>query len=537
MKLVTIEEMRAIEQQANARGLSYAQMMEAAGQGLARIIADGYAQLAEHTVLGLVGGGNNGGDTLVALAELQRMGWQVAAYLARPRPNDPLVARVARGGGWVLEAADDPQQETLRRVIADHALLLDGLLGTGARLPLQKDIARILAAAKEAVAGRGNIVVAVDIPSGTDGNTGEAAEETLPASLTVTMAAAKVGMAQMPALGLAGQVVAVDIGLPADLPAWEAVHRYWADTDMVRALLPPRPAEARKGLFGHALLAAGSVNFAGAPLLAGEAAFRIGAGQVTLAVPTPLHPALAGAFPEAAWLLLPHEMGVVAEDAAEVLQKALPEATALLLGPGLGQEQATADFLARLLGARRQGRGALGFVPAENSPNKPAASLPPLVVEADALKLLARLPQWHRHLPAPAVLLPRPEEMTALTGNPSAAEQANRLAAAEKYAREWGHVLVLKGAGTVVAGPDGRTAVIPVATPVLARAGSGDVLAGAVAGLLAQGLPPWEAAVAGAWLHAQAGLFAWENLGTTASVLAREVARALPQVFNALGYG
>ncbi len=537
MKLVTVEEMRAIEQQADAHGWTYAQMMEAAGVGLARVVAEAYTQLAEHTVLGLVGGGNNGGDTLVALAELQRLGWQVAAYLARPRPNDPLVARVAHGGGWILEAADDPRQETLRRAIADHAVLLDGLLGTGARPPLRAETARILAAAKEAATAHGVIVVAVDVPSGIDSNTGEAAEATLPADLTVTMAAAKVGMAQMPALGLVGNVVAVDIGLPEGLPAWEAIHRYWAEAEMVRALLPPRPAEAHKGLFGHALIAAGSVNFAGAPLLAGKAAYRAGAGRVTLAVPTPLHNALAGALPEAAWLLLPHEMGVLAEDAADVLQKALPRATALLLGPGLGQEQATADFLARLLGAKRQGRGTLGFVPAENNAKASENHLPPLVVEADALKLLARLPDWPQRLPGPAVLLPHPGEMATLTNSTPEAIQADRLAAAEKYAKAWGHIVVLKGAGTVVASPDGQTAVIPVATPALARAGSGDVLAGMVVGLLAQGLSPWEAAVAGAWLHAQAGLFAWENTGTTASVLAREVADALPRVFNAIGYG
>ncbi len=536
MKLVTVAEMRAIEQETDASGWSYAQMMEAAGTGLARVVAQTYAHLPEHTVVGLVGSGNNGGDTLVALTELQRLGWQATAYLARPRPDDPLVARFAQGGGWVLTAEDDPHLETLQRVVADHAVLLDGLLGTGIHLPLRENAARVLAAVQEVVADKGTVVVAVDVPSGIDCDTGEAAAETIPADLTVTMAAAKMGMTRLPALTLLGRVVCVDIGVPEDLPAWKAVQRYWVEADMVRTWLPPRPPDAHKGTFGTALIAAGSVNFTGAALLAGQAAYRVGAGLVTLAVPSPLHAALAGQFPEATWVLLPHELGVIAEDAAEVLREAInPKVKALLLGPGFGQEEATADFMARLLGAAPKGRGGLGFVPQEGKAEA-TPDLPPLVVDADGLKLLTRIPDWPRRLPAPAVLTPHPGEMAVLTGLERAQIQSDRIATAEKYAREWGHVVVLKGAATVVASPDGRTAVIPVATPALARAGTGDVLAGVIVGLRAQGVPAWEAAAAGAWLHAQAGLTAWQEIGTSASVLAGDVGRALPAVLRALDY-
>ncbi len=535
MKLVTVAEMRQIEQETDASGWSYAQMMEAAGTGLAHVVAQAYAHLSAHTVLGLVGSGNNGGDTLVALTELQRLGWQATAYLARPRPDDPLVARFAEGGGWVLHAEEDPNLETLQRMVADHAVLLDGLLGTGIRLPLRESAARVLTAAQEAVAEHGTVVVAVDVPSGIDCDTGEAAPETIPADLTVTMAAAKMGMAKLPALTLLGRVVCVDIGVPPDLPAWQAVQRYWIEAEMVREWLPERPPDAHKGTFGTALIAAGSVNFTGAALLAGQAAYRVGAGLVTLAVPAPLHTALAGQFPEATWVLLPHELGVIAEDAADVLREAFtPRVKALLLGPGFGQEQATADFLARLLGAAK-GRGELGFVP-QKAKEIQTAALPPLVVDADGLKLLTRIPNWPQRLPAPAVLTPHPGEMAVLTGLQRAEIQADRMGVAERYAREWGHVVVLKGAVTVVASPDGRTAVVPVATPALARAGTGDVLAGIIVGLRAQGVPAWEAASAGAWLHAQAGLTAWQEMGTSASVLAGDVGRALPAVLRALAY-
>ncbi len=539
MKLVTVAEMRAIEQATDARGWSYAQMMQAAGTGLARIVATQYRHLAEHTVLGLVGKGNNGGDTLVALAELQRMGWEVAAYLVHPRADDPLVARVAQGGGWILEASDDPRLETLARAVADRAVLLDGLLGTGIRLPLRPPYDAILQVAKEAAQAHGTAVVAVDVPSGIDCDTGEAADAVIPADMTVTMAAAKLGMTRLPALALVGRVVAVDIGVPDDLPEWQAVRRYWVDPDMVVEALPARPPDAHKGTFGTALLVAGSVNYTGTAALAAEAAYRVGAGKVVLAVPAPLHSALAGRLLEATWLLLPHELGVIAESAAAVVRKALsPQVKAMLLGPGWGQEATTAAFLKQMLGSRAKSKGALGFLPPADDENIAAPpALPPLVIDADGLKLLAGIEGWAERLPRATVLTPHPAEMALLTGLTVEDVQARRLEVAEHYAREWQCVVALTGAGTVVAAPDGQTAVVPAATAALARAGTGSVLAGMITGLMAQGVPPWQAAYAAAWLHGQAGLFAWEDVGAAASVLASDVVQALPAVLHALGFG
>ncbi|MFN2152908.1 MAG: NAD(P)H-hydrate dehydratase, partial [Anaerolineales bacterium] len=252
------------------------------------------------------------------------------------------------------------------------------------------------------------------------------------------------------------------------------------------------------------------LNYSGAILLAGEAAFRSGAGWVTLAVPGPLHAALASAFVEATWLLLPHEGGFIAAEAAELVRANLSKPTALLVGPGFGMQDGSRDFIAGLLAEDQQ--------------------LPALVVDADGLKLLAQLPNWWELPPAPAVLTPHPGEMAILTGLSSGEIQADRLRIAEMYARTWGHVVVLKGAFTLIAAPNGRTAVIPVATPALARAGTGDVLAGVIAGLRAQGLPAFEAAAAAAWIHAQAGLRAAETLGSTATVLAGDVLAATVDV-------
>src|SRR5690606_11727029 len=182
------------------------------------------------------------------------------------------------------------------------------------------------------------LLVAVDCPSGVDCDTGQVAAETLPADLTVTMAAVKQGLLKLPAFEYVGELEVVDIGLPQDLSSLEAVHVDVAEEESVAAMLPARPADSHKGTFGTALVAAGSVNYTGAAMLAGMAAYRAGAGLVTMAVPAPLHGVLAGRFPEATWVLLPHELGVIAAHAAEVIAKNFESASALLLGPGFGTE-------------------------------------------------------------------------------------------------------------------------------------------------------------------------------------------------------
>ncbi|MBN1665744.1 MAG: NAD(P)H-hydrate dehydratase, partial [Anaerolineales bacterium] len=243
------------------------------------------------------------------------------------------------------------------------------------------------------------------------------------------------------------------------------------------------------------------------------------------------HAAIAGHFVEATWLLLPQRDGFFGPAGVERLLDGLGRATAMLIGPGFGLQESVADFLAGIFGNGRRKKQAFGFVQnhSQASPDAPA-SLPPLVIDADALKLLAQIPAWPACLPPMSILTPHPGEMAALTSLETSEVQAQRVEIAERCAAEWGHVVVLKGAHTVIAAPDGRTAVVPVATPALARAGTGDVLAGLMTGLRAQGVPAFEAALAGAWMHAQAGLRAANNLGSNAAVLAGDVLAAIPQV-------
>jgi ADP-dependent NAD(P)H-hydrate dehydratase / NAD(P)H-hydrate epimerase len=538
-KLVTVEEMQAVEKEADAGGLTYEKMMQNAGNGLAGAIMDWYGDLDDLSALALVGPGNNGGDALVALAKLRRNGWQVAALELRPRPDDdPLIVDMGDARRESLEQLD------LSQLIGEferHTLLLDGLLGTGFKLPLRDDVAQVLERAHQALqeVERRPYIVAVDCPSGVDLFTGGAASQTLPADLTITMAAVKTGLLSFPAYKYVGELQVVGIGPIEELEAWKSVDRFVADVDWVRSVLPERPLDSHKGTFGTVLAACGSINYTGAALLAGEAAYRCGAGLVTMAVPGPLHSALAGQFPEATWLLLPHDLGVISREAASVLRNNLEKATTLILGPGFGVEETTRDFISRFLGAGAGSRRSqIGFTThreaVQEGKGDPKTVLPPLVIDADGLKLLPKITDWQKLLPEGSVLTPHPGEMGILTGLDKDEIQKNRLENAQRYAKEWNQVVVLKGAFTVVASPDGETAVIPVATPALARAGTGDVLTGLIAGMRAQGLSAFHSAVAGAWIHAQAGLAAAEAMGSTAAVMAGDVLNAVPDIMTAL---
>ncbi|MBC7256798.1 MAG: NAD(P)H-hydrate dehydratase, partial [Chloroflexi bacterium] len=337
------------------------------------------------------------------------------------------------------------------------------------------------------------------MPSGLDCDTGAIDEAALRADLTVTFAHPKRGHLAFPGAECVGELLVADIGiapsLAQDLPIEVATAA------QVASWLPRRPPNAHKGTFGKALIIAGSTNYVGAPRLAAEAAYRVGAGLVTLALAGSVYPVVASRLTEPTYLVLPDDMGVLTADALKVLAERLTGYEALLVGPGLGQEKVTEAFLAGLLsGQWRAPRPPIGFGTAETAPAAPAP-LPPLVLDADALNLLARLPERLSTLPANTVLTPHPGEMARLSALSVEEINADRLGVAKRFAEAWRCTLLLKGAYTVVAAPDAPTVVIPFANPALATAGTGDVLAGAIVGLIAQGLAPYRAAICGAYIH------------------------------------
>lgn len=496
MKLVSVSQMIALEKQADANGLSYTTMMQNAGIGLAKIVHEIGQEKKWKKVIGLVGSGNNGGDTLVALIWLAQNGWEASTYLTKTN-NAELIKKYLNVGGKII------QFENVESYVKESDVTLDGVLGTGIKLPLKHEASQVLEKVKNL---KPKFVVAVDCPSGVDCDTGETANETIPANLTVTMAAVKQGLLKLPAYEKVDNLQLVEIGLSNEM--LNEIKNDVADDKLISALLPKRTLTSHKGTFGTAFVIAGSSSYTGAALLAGTAAYRIGTGLVTMSVPEILHTALSGHLPEATWALLPHENGFISESASDVVLSNLNRATSILIGPGLGNKETTKKFVQKLL---------------------PSIKIP-MVIDADGLRHTKdSLSLLHN-----AILTPHLGEMSALTGLTIEEIQNNREEVAKKYAKEWNCVVVLKGAFTVVASPDERMTIIPIATPALARAGTGDVLAGLITGLLAQGLNPYDVAVAGAYIHGKAGLLAAEKLGTTASVLASDVVNAVPQVISKL---
>ncbi len=524
-KIVSVEEMRAIDKAADAAGLSFDQMMENAGRAVAEEILKRFPRPEGLRTAILVGYGNNGGDGLVAARYLHHLLQPIA--FAFDHAKELLVA----------EADKDQRSRVLKNLIATSDILIDAVLGTGFKLPLRGQAKRVLGNVKKGIELRDSpiFVVAVDSPSGLDNDSGQVAEETLKADLTISMIAAKNGLLRFPGASKVGELIIADIGVSPKLKELKDVELELATRDTLASWLPERPRDAHKGTFGRVLAIAGSTNFPGAAGLAGLGAYLSGAGLVTMAVPAPVQALVAQSFPEATWILLPHELGVVAETAVEVLGEALEDATALLIGPGFGQEATTAAFLAKLLGAEEKGpRGRIGFISNGEAEASGRMKLPACVVDADALKLLTLIDEWHTSLPEASILTPHPGEMAILTGQEKEAIQEDRVGAARKWAKSWGHVVLLKGAFSVVSAPDGRSTVLPFATPALARAGTGDVLAGVVVGLLAQGVPAYEAAILGGFIHGRAGELAAELVGSSASVLAGDVADAVPLAITEL---
>ncbi len=529
MEILSVAEMRALERAADARGLSYAQMMQNAGQGAAQIIHQRLNAwgITRPRILVLVGPGNNGGDGLVCATALVNAGLTVQCYLLRPRPEDDPVYLAARAAGlfFMADAQNDMRLRVLHQMITHANVIVDALLGTGASRPIEGDLRAILREVSHRRRAT-NLppckLVALDGVTGMNYDTGSLDPAAALADLTITFHAPKRGHYCFPAAQACGELVVTSIGIEPDVVAdWRASTQCsdvrLADEALVRARLPARQRDAHKGTFGRVLVVGGCSEYLGAPALAARAAYRAGAGLVALAVPDTVKPSAAATCPEAIFLTLPKSDAVLAPPSQTSINQWLASAageSAVLLGPGLGQAEPTATFLDALLESLADGlRG--------------------LVCDADALNLLARMPAWWSRLPAQTVLTPHPGEMARLTQRSASEVQGDRIECALRYAEAWGQIVVLKGAHTVIAAPGGRGVVLPFANPALATAGSGDVLAGCIAGFMAQGLSPFDAAVCGAYVHGAAGE-RWRAQHGNAGLLAGELTALIPDVICAL---
>ncbi len=531
MEILSVAEMRALERTADARGLSYAQMMQNAGQGAAQIIRQRLEAwgIQRPRILVLVGPGNNGGDGLVCATALAHAGLTVQCYLLKPRPEDDPVYLAARAAGlFMADAQNDMRLRVLHQMLSHANVIVDALLGTGVSRPIEGDLRAILrevSRRRRATDLPPCKLVALDGVTGMNYDTGELDPAAVPADLTIAFHAPKRGHYCFPAAQACGELIVASIGIQPDTVAgWRTDGAFpevqLADEALVRERLPTRQRDAHKGTFGRVLVVGGCREYLGAPALAARAAYRTGAGLVALAVPEFVRPSAAVACPEAIFVPLPDADAYLGPTShPPIAQWLASEArdSAVLLGPGLGQAPATSAFLDALL----------------TSLQAEADRLRGLVCDADALNLLAQLPDWWARLPAQTVLTPHPGEMARLAQRSTADVQGDRIGCALRCAEAWGHVVVLKGAHTVIAAPDRRAIVLPFANPALATAGSGDVLAGCVAGLMAQGLAPFDAALCGAYLHGAAGE-RWRTAHGDAGLLASELASLIPDVIHAL---
>ncbi len=568
VKVVSIQTMRQIEVAADAAGMSYDTMMQNAGTAAAtrlhQVIAERFDP-EQTRVSFLIGPGNNGGDGLVAARVLaQNSKAQVRCYLLKRRDESDVHYKAAIDAGiFMANAEDDQRFRVLTNMIASAQVVVDALFGIGVKLPLRPDVEKFLRSVQQALQeGEGvepdprqlmmpaspapiapsaeRFIFAIDCPSGLDCDSGELDKQAIKADETITFIAAKPGLFLFPGAEAVGELTIAPLGIPEDLEPLKAVTDHVADANFVRRLLPSHSSGAHKGTFGKALIVAGSVNYTGAPALSAEAAYRIGAGLVTVGAPQPVVSIVASHITEATWLLLSHDMGVIAASAAAQIRRQATNYTALLIGPGMGREKTTGEMLQRLLdanlGPRSAEKRAIGFgvtspSAGEDQPDE-GRKLPPLVIDADGLNLLSTFDQWWTLLPESTVLTPHPGEMATLAGIEIKDVQADRWGIALRKSAEWNVILVLKGADTLIAAPDGRAYVLPFKTAALATAGTGDVLAGIIVGLLAQGLDAFDAAVVGGYIHGLAGQIIGEQVGTRGATAGDVVHYGLPQALQ-----
>jgi len=514
VKILTTSQMRHLEESCAGIGLTTDVLMENAGKAVAEEVRRTLGNIDQQHILFLIGPGNNGGDGLVAARHLHDWGARVTIYLLGQRPEDDQKLRLVQERSITcVDTDEDESMERLDELLASANGVIDAVFGTGLTRQFGGLIATVLGRLNRAKKERpGWHIIALDLPSGLNADTGTVDPSCLYADYTITLGFPKPGLFKLPGAERVGRITVVDIGMPAHLV--EEATTECTTGEWVKSVLPERQLQSNKGSFGWVLVVAGSINYIGAAYLACSGAIRVGAGLVTLATATSLQPILASKLTEVTYLPLPEfRPGIISAEAAKLLLQQLDKFNVLLIGCGLGQSQSAVRLVRSILiGGHRQ-------------------ALPSLVVDADALNILANTPGWWTKLTTDAILTPHPGEMARLAGVTVAEVQADREGIAKNLAAKWNKTIVLKGAYTVIASPEGKAKISLIANPGLASAGTGDVLTGAIAGLVAQGLSLFDAAACGVYLHAEASEMVRARLGD-AGMIATDLLPELPQVIK-----
>lgn len=508
LRLVTAQEMREIDRRAIEEfGIPGLLLMENAGRSVAQAVIEKLRKVAGKKVVILCGKGNNGGDGLVAARHLFQHGAAVKVFLACEPEDITGDARVnyeiwERFGQQVFSLVSSNGLQLLKLALMQSDAVVDALYGTGFRGRMADRLGKVA----ETVNAAGKLVFAVDVPSGLEADTGRVNGQCIRADLTITFGLPKIGLAIEPGAGYAGELIVADISLPRALTDKAGAGRFFLTKQLVGSWILPRPAAAHKGSFGRVLVVGGSRGMLGAACLAAFAALRAGAGLVTLGVPRSLQDAAAAKLTEVMTCGLQETPeGALSTPAGPEIMDLLKQSTVLTLGPGMSQHPETAALVRDLVGAAEI----------------------PVVLDADGLNAFAGEGRLFAGRKSPLVVTPHPGEMARLLGKSVAAVQSERIRIAERAARDWGAVVVLKGARTIVASPDGFTAVNSTGNPGMATGGSGDVLTGAIAALVAQGYELFRAAAAAVYIHGRAGDIAAGKKGEM-GLVAGDLIESLP---------
>ncbi len=486
----------------NEYGVPGIVLMENAGRQAFEFIMD---EFRPRRVMVFAGKGNNGGDGYVIARHLLNAGVEVRVVLLAKKDDVKGDARTnleafLKLGGPVHPVLDDAALEDLRFEVERSDLIVDAILGTG----IESEVRGIFAEAIgfiNAITGDdpGIRVAAVDLPSGLNADTGQVMGAAVRADATITFGMLKTGQLCHPGAALVGTLAGVDISIPRAL--YETVPHRIITAELAAGLMPCREEDSHKGDVGHGLVLAGSPGKTGAAVMAAESALRAGAGLITLAAPAGLSPILETKTLEVMTEPLPETAdGTLGQASLGRAREVLAGKTAAALGPGLGRNAEVTEFVRSMI--------------------KECAL--PLVIDADGLFAVAEDPAMLAAKAGPVVLTPHPGEMARLMGVKTSEVQADRPAAAIGFAGKHGVIVVLKGAHTVVAAPDGRAFFNLTGNPGLASGGTGDVLTGMVLGLICQGIAPLDAAALAVFLHGMAGDLAAEEISEEA-MIARDV--------------
>lgn len=508
MKLANPKEMKIIDESAIERfNIPRLLLMENAAIKVAEKASQMLAEIHGKKVVAVAGKGNNGGDALAAARHLYQRGFDVSALLLFSRDDiggepETYLKILESVGVPVNFVRYEDELDEWDKLLSKADLIIDGTFGTGIR----GEVTGINAAAIEAINKSRAKILSVDIPSGINGKTGQVCGIAVKAHETVTFSLPKPGLYQYPGAAYSGNITVADIGIPERIAAEAGLSGELLDIDTVRGFIPERPADGHKGSFGKVLVITGSTGMTGAGMLASRAAFKTGTGLVYLAVPQSLLPVYGATIPEAVGIPLKDEGGIITAGNLQTLLDASENADVVVIGPGLSAGPQVSAWVDSF-----------------------CLSCPvPLVIDADALNVLS--PDKLKLRKAPTVITPHPGEFARMVGQPVSEVQKDRVGAALKLSGECNAVVVLKGAGTVIACPDGRYYINPTGHPVLAVAGSGDVLAGIVGSLIGQHVPHQRAAALGVFIHGKCGeALALKNKGQ-AGITAGEICIEIPRI-------